>query len=116
VASYVIARTLGIVDDVKASTSDQVSQVNIHVEPAESGAEHTDREKPAFTVDSAPGDNDGTPQPQEFFATEKNLKLSGVDILSPATTRPPSPVLTRKNLTEEPSLRHRQQQTQGRDD
>lgn len=118
VASYVIARTLGIVDDVKASTSDQVSQVQspvVHIEPAESGARSTIREKPAFTVDSASEDNDGTPQPQEFFATEKNLKLSGVGILSPAATRPPSPVLMRKNLNEEPSLRHRPQQATERD-
>jgi hypothetical protein len=86
-----------------------VQSPSIHVEPADSDLSTTLREKPAFTVEGS----DGTPQPQEFFATEKNLKLSGVGILSPAATRPSSPVLLRKHLSDEPSLRHRQHQAGG---
>ncbi|KAF6763110.1 hypothetical protein DFP72DRAFT_523777 [Ephemerocybe angulata] len=101
VSAYVIARTLGVVDDVKASTSDKVTQVQtpfIRVEGSDA-------------ADGTPEGEVSAPQhPKEFFATDNNLKLSGVDILSPAATRPSSPVLARRKLSDvDTTLRQRQQ-------
>ncbi|TFK23972.1 hypothetical protein FA15DRAFT_620166 [Coprinopsis marcescibilis] len=119
IASYGIARTLGVIDDVKASTSDKstvhlVNAPTIHVEAYDS-----------TPSEGATSDDALNEKPKEFFATDNNLKLSGVDVFSPAASRPSSPTLSRKALhvdkpptvmeEEEYSLRHRTQQIQSDD-
>jgi hypothetical protein len=114
----VIARTLGIVDVAKASTSDKMpahKQVPpaIHVNPPESSSltvsEVDSRDTPIHTDilsnhDTKCQHRDGHPQEnsfhlQQFFAAED--KLSGVGVFSPATSLPPSPPLSRRNLQSE---------------
>lgn len=110
VSSYVIARTLGIVDDVKASTSDRKTL-------------HTMQPPPSIRVDSPEVDGlvtasskvevqhgqgdldrsrlslDPDASPAEYFTSEgNNLKLSGFDVFSPASSQPPSPTLSRQQL------------------
>ncbi|KAG6918528.1 hypothetical protein DXG01_013618 [Tephrocybe rancida] len=124
IASYGIARTLGVIDDVKASTSDtatvhqNVNTPAIRVIPSQSQSStpYTDSEHEAYTAADhashilrygghrSTHSEDGlaalgASQPKAFYASEgENLKLSGVGVFSPATSRPPSPVLTRKTL------------------
>ncbi|KAH6914373.1 hypothetical protein BKA70DRAFT_1369665 [Coprinopsis sp. MPI-PUGE-AT-0042] len=122
IASYGIARTLGVIDDVKASTSDKstvhlTSTPSIHVEDVDSLGTSDIGQRQTESGMAAPQ------HPKEFFATDTNLPLSGVDVLSPAASRPSSPTLTRKTLQlerpptaineeEEPMLRHRQRRTE----
>ncbi|KAJ6587113.1 hypothetical protein DFH09DRAFT_246174 [Mycena vulgaris] len=121
ITSYGIARTLGVIDDVKASTSDKQTIHNkiplVHVyEPpspdsgsfiatdsdhetlAQSDFSSTDTLPPLsiFTHSRPPS------LPHAYFTSEENsLKLSGVGVFSPAASRPPSPTLTRRSLVEE---------------
>jgi hypothetical protein len=126
ISSYAIARTLGVVDVVKASTSDkvtatQVQAPTIRVEASTDSATDSDRDSlggstllaTPSSVDSLLVEGPAPQHPKEFFATENNLKLSGVDVLSPAASRASSPVLTRKKLAAERddaefTLRYRQ--------
>ncbi|KAF5380480.1 hypothetical protein D9615_004558 [Tricholomella constricta] len=141
ISSYGIARTLGVIDDVKASTSDIAT---LHQNPStpsirvdESSASQSD--SPFSDSDREPGSpiehnlhnkrpsgllqtlsenrNSlsylGASQPQAFYASESdNLKLSGVGVFSPAASRPPSPVMTRKTLQPEGGKAPEQEQEQ----
>ncbi|KAJ6499043.1 hypothetical protein C8R45DRAFT_101849 [Mycena sanguinolenta] len=128
-ASYGIARSLGVIDDVKASTSDKETIHNkipiVRVQrppptpspdsPSTSLLASTDSEtlldtdfppiKSNFDSGTLPhlSLDISTPvsQPDAYFAHEENsLKLSGVGVFSPAASRPPSPTITRKKLTD----------------
>ncbi|KAG5648575.1 hypothetical protein DXG03_003186 [Asterophora parasitica] len=135
IASYGIARTLGVIDDVKASTSDtatlhqkDLSPPSIRIDgssPSQSGspssksdrkpgsAEHIDNKRPlpALSVEHDPLSYLGASQPQAFYASESdNLKLSGVGVFSPAASRPPSPILSRKTLQPEGGKSSEQEQ------
>ncbi|KAK7053442.1 hypothetical protein VNI00_004068 [Paramarasmius palmivorus] len=118
VSSYVIARTLGIVDDVKASTSDKQTVHTIHEppiiqidSPKSPASDETSSTKPkedvhnpyfdfgssrsSLNTDTRSPDN----SPPEYFTSEENnLKLSGFGVFSPATSQPPSPTITRRQM------------------
>ncbi|KAJ7496088.1 hypothetical protein B0H11DRAFT_2227093 [Mycena galericulata] len=124
IASYGIARTLGVIDDVKASTSDKET---IHnkvplVQIYEAGSPSPDSDSFIATDSDSLLDNADqlhsdfstlpykplsiyTPSgshPRAYFTSEENsLKLSGVGVFSPAASRPPSPTITRRNLVED---------------
>jgi hypothetical protein len=115
ISSYGIARTLGVIDDVRASTSDAGT---LHQDIITSSLNHepltpqSDSSYPYHDSDQSdtehailhikPGrqlSHLGVSQPRTFFASEDhNLKLSGVGVFSPATSRPPSPTISRKSL------------------
>ncbi|KAG6833544.1 hypothetical protein H0H87_005195 [Tephrocybe sp. NHM501043] len=127
ISSYGIARTLGVIDDVRASTSDtatvhvhsNATAPSIHISSASSHSfsSYTDSEHEAL---GGVGDHEprggrrappplnrdtlsylGASQPKAFYASEAdNLRLSGVGVFSPAASRPSSPVLTRKSVDE----------------
>jgi len=119
VTSYIIARTLGVIDDTKASTSDRES---LHPVTAVEGP-HT--KPPAIIVQSAsmpispsiptdagqPLDEMGEklrleidrsrPHPQSESSSslyEGNPALAGVGVFSPAASTPPSPTLERRRV------------------
>jgi len=107
-SAYGIARTLGVVDDLKASTSDKAT---IHGKPVAGPAilihdPSTSSESTAPPSPSIGSDGQtlsrhrrGTSQPNAFYASEENiLRLSGVGVFSPATSQPPSPSMSRKSL------------------
>ncbi|KAG6812034.1 hypothetical protein H0H92_004696 [Tricholoma furcatifolium] len=114
ISSYGIARTLGVIDDVKASTSDSSTVHGTIDAPsirASSSSEsptpspYTDFEHESTNASDPSRQKRGSPlhylgasQPLAFYASDEgdNLKLSGVGVFSPAASRPPSPVLTRK--------------------
>ncbi|KAJ7680549.1 hypothetical protein DFH06DRAFT_1031645 [Mycena polygramma] len=120
-ASYGIARTLGVIDDVKASTSDKETIHNkipvVRVSHAVSGSpdssslattdsehetllEHADHD--FSSTDTLGLHIDTTSHPHAYFTSgENSLKLSGVGVFSPAASRPPSPTITRRQLLEE---------------
>lgn len=114
ISSYGIARTLGVIDDVKASTSD-IATVHQNIttssivriqEPGTplSDSSHpysdqSDTEHTRHIQSQRQLSHLGVSQPSTFFASEDhNLKLSGVGVFSPATSRAPSPTISRKNL------------------
>ncbi|KAJ7217854.1 hypothetical protein GGX14DRAFT_438600 [Mycena pura] len=106
IASYGIARTLGIIDEVKASTSDketihnQVPLVRIYEPtpaPAPCMATDSDLQSECSSTDTLPPLRAWNP-PAYFTSEENSLKLSGVGVFSPAASRPPSPTLTRRTL------------------
>lgn len=105
VISYVIARTLGVIDDTKAATSEDARDVKaidgkssgapapiirIH-DDSSSSSEERERD---VTTPSHP--------PPTYFENpvegEGNLKLAGADVFSPAPSQPPSPTLSRRDL------------------
>lgn len=119
VTSYIIARTLGVIDDTKASTSDRES---LHPVTAVEGP-HT--KPPAIIVQSAsmpispsiPTDagqplgemgeklrleiDRSRPHPQSESSSslyEGNPALAGVGVFSPAASTPPSPTLERRRV------------------
>ncbi|KAF8070603.1 hypothetical protein FPV67DRAFT_1448315 [Lyophyllum atratum] len=122
ISSYGIARTLGVIDDVRASTSDIVtlhknaSTPTIRIEGTSSPFTDSDRspgsptehilhnKRPSGLSQAHSESRDslsylGASQPHAFYASDgDNLKLSGVGVFSPATSRPPSPIMTRKTL------------------
>ncbi|KAF9263306.1 hypothetical protein L218DRAFT_341258 [Marasmius fiardii PR-910] len=119
VSSYVIARTLGIVDDVKASTSDRktlhtMQPPSIRVDSpktdgliiASSAVVVDDRGLPhvrdlnSSQLMLAPeqGRSPDASPPEYFTSEENNLKLSGFDVFSPAPSQPPSPTFSRQQL------------------
>jgi hypothetical protein len=91
IASYGIARTLGVIDDVKASTSDKATiHPAIHINAPSSPSSlstPTDSER-----------SEDTAMPAYFTSEASNLKLSGVGVFSPAPSQPPSPTLSRRRL------------------
>jgi len=123
VTSYIIARTLGVIDDTKASTSDRESLHPVAV------VEGTDTKPPAIIVQSAsvagsmpispsvPADV-GQPlgevgeklqletdrshsHPQSSSSSslyEGNPALAGVGVFSPAASTPPSPTIERRRF------------------
>ncbi|KAK7472726.1 hypothetical protein VKT23_000836 [Stygiomarasmius scandens] len=121
ISSYVIARTLGVVDDVRASTSDRqtvhtttdstpiirIQEPSIHIESisseSSSPASESRSNPKLFMFDSSQSSlNVTTPDgssPLEYFTSEENnLKLSGVGVFSPASSQPPSPTISRRSL------------------
>ncbi|KAF9482173.1 hypothetical protein BDN70DRAFT_991388 [Pholiota conissans] len=138
IASYGIARTLGVIDDVKASTSDKAtihtratSTPVIHVEGVntpssdsafsdsdrdsilDSSLRHRSRSSLADSTITSLSEMRRPSEPSLFYVGDNSLKLSGVGVLSPAASQPPSPTISRHNLalnntTEH--LRHRTQQ------
>jgi len=133
IASYAIARTLGVIDDVKASTSDKAT---VHIDNTMTPGTITPGSESAFSDSDRDSLTDHThhnrmmrsplsdsslgnatfSQPSVFYAGEDN-KLSGVGVFSPASSQPPSPVLSRQHLPHldestygKEQLRHRVQQ------
>jgi hypothetical protein len=120
IASYAIARTLGVIDDVKASTSDKAT---VHIpssiliggssspnsestlSDSDSLTDHSLRNRLRSPLsDSISEANHGScPSQHVFYAddSENNLKLSGVGVFSPAASQPPSPVISRQQLNVE---------------
>jgi hypothetical protein len=107
IASYVVARTLGVVDDVKASTSDAKITPTIIVEDTSTAntslsSSSTLVELSHHAKDQVAGVKSDTlesSQPDTYFTSEdNNLKLSGVGVFSPAASQPPSPTMTRRQL------------------
>ena len=99
-----IARTLGVIDDTKASTSEIQHELAVAASTANDPcaappAIHVQDESEADTADDTTPVS--TPPPTYFnnpLEGEGNLKLSGVDMFSPAPSQPPSPTLSRKDL------------------
>ncbi|KAI0958581.1 hypothetical protein AcV7_004368 [Taiwanofungus camphoratus] len=111
--SYVIARTLGVVDDTKASTSEtepgDTPAIVVHADteaPPEPGAEGVPLTTPPATYFRNPMEEEG------------NLRLSGVGMFSPAPSQPPSPTLSRRELSQHMHNPPREQQAidEGGDD
>jgi hypothetical protein len=110
ITSYVIARTLGIVDDVKASTSDQPvvtaeGTPSILVEdtsseesfPAEQDSYISSVHRQYNTDMRSAGVQEET-KLMAYFTGEEHLQLSSVGVLSPSPSQPSSPVLPHENL------------------
>lgn len=113
ITSYVIARTLGIVDDVKASTSDQAAVTaegtpSILVEdtsseeslPAEQDSRTSSGHRQHNTEVGAAGVQEEM-KLQAYFTGEEDLQLSSVGVLSPSPSQPSSPVLPHEKLSGE---------------
>ena len=104
IASYGIARTLGVVDAVKASTSDKATVHHptatlrapaIHISASDSDAASSEYESDR----PAPPATAGSSGPSLFYVGEgSGLALSGVGVFSPAASQPPSPTLSRQSL------------------
>jgi hypothetical protein len=126
VTSYIIARTLGVIDDTKASTSDRGSLHPVAV------VEGSDAKPPTIIVQSAsvvgsipsspsfPADTSNAQPLQEIGEKlrleiddprschppssslsslyEGNPALAGVGVFSPAASTPPSPTIERKRF------------------
>ncbi|KAH9935527.1 uncharacterized protein B0H18DRAFT_415449 [Fomitopsis serialis] len=93
VTSYVIARTLGVIDDTKASTS-------------ETGSVPTGADTPTIVIQPEsppPTKTTMTSPPPTYFRgpleEEGNLELSGVGMFSPVPSQPPSPTISRRELS-----------------
>ncbi|KAJ7647148.1 hypothetical protein FB45DRAFT_1051690 [Roridomyces roridus] len=130
IASYGIARTLGVIDDVKASTSDKETIHNkegplVHIYETsptptlsssasipDSGRD-TDTEPQSQSELSSSSDSlaplprltipSDSEEPRTYF-TENSSQLSGAGVFSPAASRPPSPTITRRALPVEDKL------------
>ncbi|THH20915.1 hypothetical protein EUX98_g8497 [Antrodiella citrinella] len=109
VISYVIARTLGVIDDTKASTSEiqNDNHVASSTTSTTSAAPFSDSNSESIPPIRVQGENDdedaamSSPPSTYFHSTMEsagNLKLSGVDMFSPAPSQPPSPTLSRRDL------------------
>ncbi|ESK96554.1 hypothetical protein Moror_6774 [Moniliophthora roreri MCA 2997] len=136
VSSYVIARTLGIVDDVKASTSDKqtvhavrelpIIQIDSPKSPTFDNAipppKLEDVHNPYFDFGSSQSslnaeERNADGSPQEYFTSEENnLKLSGFGVFSPATSQPPSPTITRRQMQTDDRIFSLHQDQQFNDD
>ncbi|KAJ4483248.1 hypothetical protein J3R30DRAFT_3655623 [Lentinula aciculospora] len=99
ITSYTIARTLGVVDIVKASTSDKQTvharrePPSIHIREADSS--------PSIAVRDSLSTLSDVRITEYFTSGDHNLELSGVGVFSPATSRPPSPTISRRKLEPE---------------
>ncbi|CAL1706828.1 unnamed protein product [Somion occarium] len=102
VISYVIARTLGVIDDTKAATSEDVTDTG-GVTPGEAPIIRIQESDSSSRSSSEEVDKTPSHPPLTYFENpvegEGNLKLSGVDMFSPAPSQPPSPTLSRRDLT-----------------
>lgn len=127
VASYVIARTLGVIDATKASTSgvpahaqstdtDGVPSIHVSLSSPAAGElvtteTETETEAEHETGPEAAGAGAGTragaapsasSDSLSFFrdtlVEEGNPRLAGIDAFSPAPSQPSSPTLSRKDL------------------
>ncbi|KAF9049990.1 hypothetical protein BJ165DRAFT_1455614 [Panaeolus papilionaceus] len=128
IASYGIARTLGVVDDVKASTSDKVAADTppaIRVDEPDTlsgdslGSSWISDVSASASESTTTGEHmngSSEAKPDVFYAGEdNNLKLSGVGVFSPAASQPPSPTISRHHLpfdntsrqSKKENLRHR---------
>lgn len=109
IVSYGIARTLGIVDDVEASTSGQSSNATsagvplIYINgesPASDSQNDSDREFMTEDINAqrrGAASSVAVSQPKAFYASDPDgLKLAGADVFSPAVSTPSSPTLSRK--------------------
>ncbi|KAK1233174.1 hypothetical protein PQX77_003710 [Marasmius sp. AFHP31] len=110
ISSYVIARTLGVIDDVKASTSDKKTVHAVH-DPPSIIINSPKPDQVITPLNTAQSDGSTrlsvTPEPArspdalplEYFTSEENnFKLSGFDVFSPAPSQPPSPTISRQQL------------------
>jgi len=102
-SSYVIARTLGVVDAVKASTNDKpvgpINPPSILIEDMSTlNPDLIDSTDSITSTDEEPGGL------AAFASLDvsmfSNEKLSGVGVFSPASSRPSSPTLSRRKLKE----------------
>jgi hypothetical protein len=118
IVSYGIARTLGIVDDVKASTCDKATDAHqitdipvIHINGESTpSSESTDSEREPTegflharcnTASSALVAS----QPKAFYASDSDgLGLAGADVFSPAVSEPSSPKLSKTSVLEDESI------------
>lgn len=102
-----VARTLGVIDDVKASTSDKATihhtnnAPTIHVQPTSPKTSTADHdiaiEHSDSSLASAPSLTTPSLDPPSYFTSEDhNLTLAGVGVFSPASSRPPSPTISRR--------------------
>lgn len=120
IASYAIARTLGVIDDVKASTSDKAT---VRIPPSiliggssspnsestlsdsDSLTDHSLRNRLRSPLSCSISEANGGSRASQhvFYAddSENNLKLSGVGVFSPAASQPPSPIISRQQLNVE---------------
>ncbi|KAG6848697.1 hypothetical protein H0H93_014784 [Arthromyces matolae] len=108
IASYGIARTLGVIDDVKASTTDTSNlhppsiRVSPSSTPSSTFSDSGQDDSISFPHNKYPANASlsllGASQPKAFYASDEgtNFKLSGVGLFSPVASRPASPVLGRK--------------------
>ncbi|KXN91021.1 hypothetical protein AN958_03088 [Leucoagaricus sp. SymC.cos] len=111
IVSYGIARTLGVVDDVKASTSDKttetseeteipVIQINGESTPTSESAD-SDREPTESFLQGRRRAVSGllvASQPKTFYASDSDgLGLAGADVFSPAASEPSSPTISRRS-------------------
>ncbi|KDR75185.1 hypothetical protein GALMADRAFT_279957 [Galerina marginata CBS 339.88] len=108
IASYGIARTLGVIDDVKASTSDKATvhaqppsiQLNGTISPSSDSA-FSDSDRDSLIDHTmhnkmrSPLSDSTSSLPPVFYAEDK---LSGVGLFSPAASQPPSPTSSRRHL------------------
>lgn len=126
IASYMIARTLGVIDDTRASTSDKTTTnpalrlspiresspiPDIRVEsPGVSAVTAIPVQGLSFPIvgkaeeegDRVLVEGEDTSHPHAYFTTEEsNLKLSGAAVFSPANSQPPSPTVSRRQLKED---------------
>ena len=97
VASYVIARTLGVIDSTKASTG---GVVPVPVPVPEGGPDARGAEPPTSAADSdASSFSISTPSYfKDTVVEESDMKLSGAGAFSPFPSQPPSPTLSRRDL------------------
>jgi hypothetical protein len=117
VTSYIIARTLGVIDDTKASTSDRGSLRNVDAVEGPNAkppaiivqsASLTEGmpTSPSFATDSTVGqplrlEIDRPHHPQSASSSslyEGNPALAGVGVFSPAASTPSSPTIERKRF------------------
>jgi len=112
ISSYLIARTLGVVDVAKASTSDKPVVIrltipSIRIEDTSSSSAVTDSvlsdESNAATSpelsDRADDEIDDFVQLAELNNSMfSNEELAGVGVFSPASSCPPSPTLSRRKM------------------
>ncbi|KAJ3513717.1 hypothetical protein NLJ89_g2801 [Agrocybe chaxingu] len=142
ISSYGIARTLGVIEDVKASTSDKptihavsssdtpVIRITGSLTPSSTDSLLSDSDFESMTNHSlhnrmrsplsdsvemsASESSSQDSQPSVYYAGEDtSLKLAGVGLFSPAASQPPSPTISRRHLPQEEQLRHRIQQANG---
>lgn len=109
VASYVIARTLGVIDATKASTSgghdraDAKPSIVVHSDSESNTSNSSSHMQPDPSRDEFDGAGlPHTTPPASYFRNpteeEGNLQLSGVGTFSPAPSQPGSPTLQRREF------------------
>lgn len=99
-----IARTLGVIDDTKAATSDKGAMLAPSVptllipDDAPAALSPASPHLPSPSAAALHATHNDPHAHAHFFnpAEEHSLKLSGVGVFSPAASRPPSPHVRRK--------------------